>query len=182
MAIESVSQFPWAALITAFAGLLGALSGAYLANKFAEKRWADQISYEKEKEKSKNLSVKGEELHVLVSKWSKSTLNYQLCQMRVVLSKLSESQFHELMEKNPPEQGVHDRLEALIFLYFPDFESHMKVVRKNLMDGNSAYDEFTRGVTDQKTAYKTIILASEVIEDELNKIMLGIRNTMKEIN
>lgn len=56
MATEITSiavQFPWAALITAIAGLSGALGGAFLANKFAENRWYKQVSFEKRKSVSR---------------------------------------------------------------------------------------------------------------------------------
>ncbi|GAB2953805.1 hypothetical protein [Hafnia psychrotolerans] len=180
--VAAVTQFPWAALITALAGLSGGLGGALLANRFADKRWNQQITYEKEKEKAKILREKGEELHVLVSKWSKSTINYQLCQLRVVAGKLTESQFHDVMEKNPSEPGVHDRLETLLFLYFPEFEVHMKSVRNRLSEGNSAYDDVIKGVMSRGEGFERVERASNETELELENIKLGIRQMLKKLN
>lgn len=85
-----VSQVPWSSIIPGGIGVIGALGGAFLANIFAEKRWAKQIAYEKGREKINIIREKGEELHLLLSQWGKSTLIYQLNQLHVVLGKQTE--------------------------------------------------------------------------------------------
>lgn len=174
-----VSQVPWSSIIPGGIGVIGALGGAFLANIFAEKRWAKQIAYEKGREKINIIREKGEELHLLLSQWGKSTLIYQLNQLHVVLGKQTEQQFHELAKDITLGKGMHDRLETLLFLYFSDLEPFMKKLRDKISDGNSAYDLALRGELTSSEASKRINLASDEVELELEKIKIGIREVIK---
>ncbi|MEK0167951.1 hypothetical protein [Pseudescherichia vulneris] len=177
--IPVVSQIPWSSIITGGIGVLGALSGAYLANIFAEKRWAKQIAYEKGRERINFIRGKGEELHLLLSQWGKSTFMYQLNQLQVVKGKLTEQQFHELAKDIALEKGMHDRLETLLFLYFSELEPYMKKLREKISEGNSAYDLALRGTLTSSEASRRINLASNEVEVELEKIKAGIRQLIK---
>nr|DAZ31463.1 MAG TPA: hypothetical protein [Caudoviricetes sp.] len=181
MAIDTVAQFPWAALITAVAGLSGALGGALLTNRFTEKRWAEQIAHEKGKENVKTLREKGEELHILVSKWSKTVINYQLLQLRVVSGLLTQHQFNESIKGINSEPGVHDRLEALLFLYFPELEVDMKSVRNGLLQCGSAYDDFIKDESTKNAAREKLRTAAKETEAGLENIKKGIRDMLKKL-
>lgn len=185
MAIEvasAVTVFPWAALITALSGLTGALGGAFLANFFAERRWQKQNEYDKEKERINFLRDKGEELHVLFSRWAKSTLIYQLNQLSVAKGSLSEREFHDLAKDIALEPGIHDRVETLLFLYFPELQPDMAELRGKIRDGNSTFDRFVKGGLTQKCAFDGIDKASNETEAVLERIKLGIRERLRSLN
>ncbi|EOG8102395.1 hypothetical protein ACS25O_002428 [Enterobacter ludwigii] len=177
--IPVVSQIPWTSIITGGIGVLGALSGAFLANIFAEKRWEKQIAYEKGRERINFIRGKGEELHLLLSQWGKSTFLYQLNQLQVVHGNLTEQQFHEIAKDIALEKGMHDRLETLLFLYFSELEPYMKKLREKISEGNTAYDAALKGALNPNEAITRLDLASEGVEAELEKIKAGIRHVIK---
>lgn len=179
--IPVVSQIPWSSIITGGIGVLGALSGAFLANIFAEKSWEKQIAYEKGRERINFIRGKGEELHLLLSQWGKSTFLYQLNQLQVVHGKLTEQQFHEIAKDIALEKGMHDRLETLLFLYFSELEPYMEKLREKISEGNSAYDFALRGTLTSSEASKRINSACNEVEVELEKIKAGIRQVIKSL-
>ncbi|AXD05053.1 hypothetical protein ACQYBH_003209 [Salmonella enterica] len=185
MATEITSiavQFPWAALITAIAGLSGALGGAFLANKFAENRWYKQVSFEKEKERIAMLREKGEELHILVSKWGKATINYQLYQLRVIKGVLTEDQLHSLAAELSIGGDVHDRMDALLYLYFPSLDKFMKEVREHLSEGHKIYHAVINGALDRDKGLAIFDKEATNVEAAIEKIKMGIRNVLQNFN
>ncbi|UYF57272.1 hypothetical protein M2R49_08990 [Citrobacter amalonaticus] len=179
--VTSVAQFPWASLISGGTGILGALLGACLANSFAEKRWAKQIVYEKEKDRIKFIREKGEELHLLLSRWGKSLFLYQLNQLSVVHGKLSEEQFHKLAKDITLEPGTHDRLETLLFLYFSELEPLMIKTREYISEGNKAYELAIKEELNINEASKRLNFASNETEVGLERIKAGIRQIIKNL-
>lgn len=179
---SAATEFPWAALITALSGLTGALGGAFLANFFAERRWQKQNEYDKEKERISFLRDKGEELHILFSRWAKSTLIFQLNQLSVARGSLSEREFHELAKDIALEPGAHDRVETLLFLYFPELQPDMVELRGKISNGNSTFERFIKGGLTKKSAFDSIDKASTETEAVLERIKLGIRERLKSLN
>lgn len=176
--VSVINQFPWAALITALSGLTGALGGAFLANKFADNRWYKQVSFEKEKERISMLRGKGEELHILVSKWGKATVNYQLCQLRAIKGIISEEQMHTLTAELLPGGDVHDRMDALLYLYFPSLDKFMKEIRESLTVRNTIYHEVINGHRDRKTGYDLFDEAASNLDGAVERMKAGIRNIL----
>lgn len=138
--------------------LIGAFGGALLANHFAEKRFLKQAKQDAEKEKKKLLISKTEELHILISKWSKYIYTLHIYRQRMLLNEMTLSDFYIKSAALKLEDGVHDRLEALIYLYFPSFEPDLLEVRKLLNLSNKAEgDALQRRVENEE--------ASNVIKD-----------------
>ncbi|WP_411555769.1 hypothetical protein ACLIN0_11870 [Pantoea agglomerans] len=175
---STITQIPWGNIFTAsissFSGVIGALGGAFLANRFAEKRWEKQNAYDDEALKKKTLREKGEELHVLVTEWAKATANYQLSQLSVSKGKYDEKMHIEVMEKLFKD-GIHDRLETLLFLYFSCLTPHMDETRKYLSKSNMAYEKFLRGDLNSHSASKIIDEAIGKTGDALDELRAGIR-------
>ncbi|UJL38423.1 hypothetical protein [Pantoea agglomerans] len=178
---STITQIPWGNIFTAtissFSGIVGALGGAFLANRFAEKRWEKQNAYDDEAQKKKILREKGEELHVLVTEWAKATANYQLSQLSVSKGKYGEKMHIEVMQKLFKD-GRHDRLETLLFLYFSSLTSHMDEARKYLNMSNLAYDNFLIDNLDSDAASKIIDKAIGKTGDALDELRAGIRKTI----
>lgn len=185
MAVEvtsAVAQFPWAALITALAGLSGALGGAVLANRFADNRWQKQVFFEKEKERVAMLREKGEELHILVSKWGKATINYQIHQLRVIVGRLTEDQMHTLTTELFSDGDVHDRMDALLYLYFPSLVGLMAEVRQHLSSGNKIYHDAIKGRLNSEQGFAFFNKEAESVESAIEKIKLGIRKELQSLS
>lgn len=116
--------------------LIGAFGGAFLANHFAEKRSTKQAQHDAAKEKKKLLISKTEELHILISKWSKFISNLHNNRLRLLSGDISINDYHNNIVSLELENGVHDRLEALIYLYFPSLESDILEVKSLLRASN----------------------------------------------
>lgn len=179
--VSVVAQFPWAALITALSGLTGALGGAFLANKFADNRWSKQVSFEKEKERTATLREKGEDLHILVSKWGKATVNYQLMQLRVIKGVLSEAQMNTLAAELSTGGDVHDRMDALLYLYFPSLDELMKGIRDSLSSGNQIYQQVKEGKLDRNIGFDQFDKVAANLDAGIDKMKMGIRDILGDL-
>lgn len=183
MANETVlnaSQFPWSALITACTGLIGALGGAILANKFAEKRWLNQVKHEDSNEKEKVLRDKGEELYVLLGRWSKLIFLVQLAQIRYVKSNREWSGYEDHVQQLGFEPGAHDRILTLLELYFTELAPLMDQVRSHIQTSNSLHENFKRGLeVDAGGVSNSINKASIDVELKIKKMQALIRERLK---
>jgi hypothetical protein len=163
----------WPAII----GALSVLSGVFITSKLDEKRWGKQISYEREKEKSKVLREKGEELHSLISRWQKYIGIHHFGQLSVLEGKISESQRDEIAIKNQLEDGLHDRLETLLLVYFSELEPSYSGVKKSLENANGFY-----GLAQKKTMKHIDLMFNQTtvdIQRELQSINEAIREKLK---
>nr|DAQ27077.1 MAG TPA: TMPIT-like protein [Caudoviricetes sp.] len=165
----------WPAVI----GALSALCGAFLANKFADQRWEKQISYEKEKEKNKVMREKGEELHSLISRWQKYIGIYQLNQLLVLRGKITETQRQDLQAKEPLESGLHDRLETILFIYFPELGTNLSKIKEFLEIGNSTYLKTMKGNLNDEHAYKEIDACAMKVQETFQSTNAAIRDRLK---
>lgn len=178
--VLSAYQFPWAALITACTGLIGALGGAILANKFAEKRWLNQIKHETSNEKAKILREKGEELYVLLGRWSKLIFLVQLAQIKYVKSNRDWSGYQDHVSQLDFEPGAHDRLLTLLELYFTELKSLMDQVSSHIQTSNSLHENFKRGLeADIGSVSNSINKASIDVELKIKEMQTLIRERLK---
>ncbi|NUL39395.1 hypothetical protein [Kosakonia sacchari] len=136
--------------------LIGAFGGAFLANHFAEKRFLKQAQQDAEKEKKKLLMSKTEELHILISKWSKFISNLHLYRRSMLLNKITLHDYYTSTAALELENGVHDRLEALIYLYFPSFEADLLEVKKLFKISNKAEDDVLHHRLGSEEGFKLI--------------------------
>ena len=136
--------------------LVGAFGGAFLANHFAEKRFLKQAQQDAEKEKKKLLVSKTEELHILLSKWAKYITSIHLYRRSMIINKITVHDYYNNVAAVELEDGVHDRLEALISLYFPYFEADLLEVKELLSTSNKAEDSVLRHRIDSEEAFKII--------------------------
>ncbi|MFK3934032.1 hypothetical protein ACI2JB_10590 [Pantoea agglomerans] len=110
-----------AALLSAlFAGGF-ALLGAWLNNRQNFQRQKQLFEHETLKENRKHLTEKGEELYVLLSKWSKSVSIYQINLMQIANGMLTKDQVNELVIKRKYDYDA-DRMLCLLKIYFPELE------------------------------------------------------------
>jgi hypothetical protein len=166
----------WPAII----GALSALCGAFLANKFADQRWEKQISYEREKDRNKVLREKGEELHSLISRWQKYVGIYQLNQLLVLNGKMTEVQRQDFQAKEALETGVHDRLETILFIYFPDFEDRFSKIKETIATSNTVYLKFNKGSLNKELASKQLDGYARQVQADLLKMNTAIREKLKK--
>lgn len=143
-------------LIGVGGALIGAFGGALVANHFAEKRFLKQVHQDAEKEKKKLLISKTEELHILISKWSKYISSLHLYRRSMLSNKISLNDFYAHSAAIELENGVHDRLEALIYLYFPSFEADLLEVKKLLNMSNKTESDVLHRLLGHKEAFEVI--------------------------
>jgi len=174
--IPSVNQFPWGSLIPALVGLVGVIGGAFLASLLADKRWEKQITFESRKERKSAIRDKGEELHILLSKWHKYVGSIHIQQLMVVSGKLQLSDHYEHVTKNSQNADTHDRLEALLFLYFPELTEDMNSVRKTLSAINSHFDDFVKGRGCLDNSLNKINEYADEFDSLIEKMKIKIRN------
>lgn len=165
------------AIITVSGALIGAFGGAHLANHFAERRFEKQTIADVEKEKKKLLGEKVEELHVLISKWSKYIANINIARLSYLAGKITNDSYKDLVGKMDVESGVHDRIEALIYIYFPEFDNHLKQVRELLSTCNDAEFKFNRRELDRNAAFGLVNNCAE----ELDKLFINMNKKLVEV-
>lgn len=123
---------------TAFVALIGAFGGAYLNNRFMNKRWEKQVGYEREKEERNLMRAKGEETYKLLRKWEKELFIYHSSRIAYLQGNILK---HD-MDKNISEKvsaSTHGELGVLIDLYFSEFSSELEAIHKQVSKANSIY-------------------------------------------
>lgn len=117
------------ALCSAFIAGGFALLGAWLNNRQNFQRQKQLFDQESQKESRKHLSEKGEELYVLLSKWSKAVSTYQLNLMRIAKGVLTKEQVNEMTLKLEIDYDPN-RMSCLLNIYFPDLVPEFVIVDK----------------------------------------------------
>jgi len=143
-------------LVSVSGALIGAFGGAFLANRFAEKRFFKQTQLDAEKDMKKLLVSKTEELHILISKWSKYISSLHMYRSSLLLNKITLADFYKHSAALELESGVHDRLEALIYLYFPSFEPDLLEVKDLLKISNRTENDVLHHRINSEEAYEII--------------------------
>ncbi|WP_413730814.1 hypothetical protein [Sodalis sp. RH22] len=164
-------------VLTAFLGALFTFMITYFSNKWSDKRFDKQLSYEKDKENKKLLLEKGEQLDVLISIWSKSIFSYQMCQMKVMRGNLtSEGMMESLKLQNP--KNDHDRMESLLHIYFPELLSHLDKAKAELALGNAAFDSFEKSKGEKEVLFNKLYNSNIAIEKHLQNLNSDIRKKL----
>lgn len=134
--LSEAIQFPWAALITGVAGVVGALGGAYLANLFAEKRWSEQVKHDLEKDKKKIMREKGEEALITFKKWEKELYFFNASRIGYIQGAISEESLNKTIDEKV-DPTTHGILDVLVSIYFNELYDDLKMIHtqsKKLQD------------------------------------------------
>lgn len=159
-----------------------ALLGAWLNNRQNFQRQKQIFEHENQKENRKNLTEKGEELYVLLSKWSKNVSIYQLNLMHVANGNLTRNQVNEMVINQKVDYDF-DRVGCLLEIYFPELKSAYKNVDKARNRAVKIGHDFDHGKISAQACFKgvgeTATIFDKAIEDLLNDLTNAI---MKKIN
>ncbi|HDC4265616.1 TPA: hypothetical protein O8L22_003961, partial [Enterobacter cloacae] len=129
--VTTASQFPWASVITAAAGMIGALGGALLTNRFSEKRWDKQVEHDQSKEQRRFLQTKGEETFQTFKKWENELFFYNASRVGYLQGEITkESMMKTIDDKVKPE--THIKLNTMISLYFDELSNDYDLIRKQV--------------------------------------------------
>lgn len=125
-------------IFTALVALAGAFGGAYLNNRFTDKRWEKQISHEREKEERILLRSKGEETFKLLKKWEKELFIFHSSRIAFLQKNIQKNE----MEKNidgTVNVSTHGELSVLIDLYFSELSKDLEAIHKQVSKVNQIY-------------------------------------------
>ncbi|MHA1086688.1 hypothetical protein [Enterobacter ludwigii] len=105
-------------LISALLGIVGALAGVIITNRYNDKRARSQAA-EADKKENKNLFLsKGEECYHLLTQYKKLVFGIQDLQIAVAAGESNDEKYMEYCS-TVEESKVHERLHTLISVYFP---------------------------------------------------------------
>lgn len=178
---SSTIQITLDSLYPSFIALAGVVIGALLTYILQQITWSKQKKHEREREKVKLLREKGEELLILLSRWSKAAFLYNMNQLMVVKSEQSDADFMAMAKTIALEPGAHDRMQVLLFLYFPEYEKSWSVVNEKINIGNEAYRQALNGEVDNHSVIQRLKFSSKATETELENIKRNIRSKLVSI-
>lgn len=147
--VEAVTQLPWPAVITGLAGLIGALGGSLLTNRFAEKRWDKQVSLESVKESKRLLREKGEDTFLALTMWQKEIYFFYVARLGFLQGAISGEKLDEVVREKI-STSTHGKVDVLVKLYFPDFKSDVESIFKKLDECNRVF-----GLSESQKLTKT---------------------------
>ena len=93
-----------------------------------DKRQKRQHSHERKKAESEFLKRKIEETYFSFSKWNTFFSSIYVSQIAYVKGEMGESDALELL-KGDYEKGLHEKIEMLVHLYFPDLIEEYNLTR-----------------------------------------------------
>lgn len=173
------TQIPWNSVITACSGITGAFGGAFLANRFAEKRWLKQIEHEREKEERALMRSKGEEAYKLMRRWEKELFFFNSSRIAYLQGNIQKNE----MDKNINDKvnaSTHGELKVLIDLYFDQLNEKLEAIHKQVLKVNTIFFESH----NQIPAYpQSQVMAQEcaVYERLVEQFFRSLKNKVKNI-
>lgn len=108
-------------VITAFLGFGASFVLNLYSNKWNDERLKTQMEHDLKKEKRKLMLEKGEELYVLLSRWSLKITHYQHNIMRLASGKLTRDQINDLVINDKDKFNVEVMLSKLM-IYYPQIK------------------------------------------------------------
>lgn len=124
----------WAAVI----GALSALSGAFLANWFAEKRWNKQLTHEAEKERRTLLRTKGEELFRALKKWEKELFFFNGSRIGYLQGVITSQETNKTVDEKV-DPHTHGNVDILFALYFEQLTPELEALHKQVNKVNQFF-------------------------------------------
>jgi phage tail protein X len=157
-------------------GVLGSLGGVALGYVFNERRTKAQNVIDSKKESTKIILLKGEELYQVLNEWSKYVRSIQLIYLQISYHKVEHSYLHEILEENKGIARVHDRLDTLLSIYFPDLVVQLTEVTNLCASAERAYTAVYKG--DREHLAK-LVSCGKLIDKKLSHLQASIRNRVK---
>lgn len=128
----------WMLIVTPVLGVLGTLGGVWLGYLFNERKSVRQEATEKRKQNKKLVLQKGEELHQLVLEWSKAVASQHVYYSSIIVGHCSQDDLTNFL-KEANVGRVHDRLETLLKIYFPDLEYLLVNAQQSMFKASDAF-------------------------------------------
>lgn len=149
--IATSSQFPWAAVITGLAGVIGALGGAFLANLFAEKRWNNQVTHDLQKERKNLMREKGEETFICLKRWEKELYYFNASRIGHIQGVITEDALNKTIgERVSPD--THVTLDVLVTIYFNDLYSDLSQIHSQTKKLQFLFHQYSQSIPNMSGA------------------------------
>lgn len=176
--LATSAQFPWAAVITGLAGVIGALGGAFLANFFAEKRWKDQIVHGVQKERRKLMREKGEETFISFKRWEKELYFFNASRIGYIQGVITEEALNKTIdEKVSPD--THVTLDVLVSIYFNDLYADLSQIHSQTNKLQSLFHQYSQSIPNMSGA-EHMKREAAVYERQLEHFQRKLRLAIKE--
>lgn len=176
--VSTSTQIPWAAVITALAGVIGALGGAFLANFFADKRWDKQIEHERGKEHEALMRVKGEETYLTLKRWGKELYFFNSSRIGHVQGVISLDEVNKTIdEKVSPD--THVKLDVLFAVYFSDLSQDLESIHRQTNELNKCFHKYSQLIPNLPGA-EYMKKEAAVYERQLELLERKLRIKLKE--
>lgn len=176
--LSTATQFPWAALITGVAGVVGALGGAYLANLFAAKRWSEQVRHDLEKEQKKLMREKGEEIFITFKKWEKELYFFNASRIGYMQGAISEESLNKTIDEKV-DPATHVILDVLVSIYFSELYDDLGMIQKQSQKLNVLFNQYSQYLPNMNGAERMKSEAA-VYERQCEHFERKIRIAIKE--
>lgn len=150
----------WMLIVTPVLGVLGTLGGVWLGYFFNERKAVRQHAIELQKENFKLVLQKGEELHQLVLQWGKTVAAQHIYYSSIIVGQSTQDDMTNYM-KEANAGRIHDRLETLLKIYFPELEQHLKDAKASILEASNAFKD-----TYQKTDVIPEVLIKSAVDTE----------------
>lgn len=164
----------WPAII----GALSALTGAFLANWFAEKRWSKQLAHEAEKERRILLRTKGEELFRTLKKWEKELYFFNAPRIGYLQGVVTSEQTAKIVdEKIDPH--THGNVDILFALYFDHLTPELEAIHQQLAKVNKdfhRYSETIPSIAAAEAMKKECAVYERLTEQLVRKLKVAIKD------
>lgn len=164
-------------VITAFLGFGASFVLNIYSNKWNDKRLKLQMDHDLRKEKRKLMLEKGEELYLLLSKWSLKVSNYQHNILRVAAGKLTRMQVSELVlnDKDKDKFNVEMML-SILRIYYPQIKPAYDDVIKVRDKAVDIGFQHERGMITDSSCFNLVSDASNLFRDKMEVLLEILRN------
>lgn len=120
--------------------IAGTLLGVWLSNFLNERRSESQNELDERKFNKKLLLEKGEELHQLLSEWSKLVYAQQIYFSSIIMEAATRDDMNNHI-KEANAGRVHDRLETLLNVYYPELGPQLEEIKSEMATSNEIFRE-----------------------------------------
>ncbi len=167
-------------VFTALVALVGAFGGAYLNNRFSEKRWVKQIEHENEKERKNFLRNKGEEAFKLLKKWEKELFIFNSSRIAFLQGTIQKHEMNSNIE-GKINNATHGELDVLIALYFSNFSDELDAIHIQVASVNEVFRRGEDKVLNNLEVSTKMILECAVYERLLGLMSKKLKTEIKSI-
>lgn len=171
--MQVASQIPWAAIVTAVTSLVGAFGGLYFSNKANEKKFIQQIQYEKDKERRNIIRNKGEEAFLNLKKWERELYWHYGSRVSLYAGHMN---IDEVLSNDDKyiDHLTHSNLSALISLYFVNIISDFEKINAAIKLANEVIDDAEK--LGGPEASRRLASACENFSKEINNFSTKLRD------